>query len=103
MDKMKDTDNLVEKSDNQPRRRKRALTFVVPENAGPRMSPIIQEAKKQMVSTQVLCERSNIPRPSFYHKLAVDDCKLSDFERLAKALGYEVRITMKRKYSKRTK
>ena len=92
-----------EKSLNTTRRKKRALTFVFPENAGPRMLPIIEIAKKEQISIQELCERSNMTRQGLYLKLANDDCRLSDFEKLAKGMGYEVKITLKRKYTKKTK
>ena len=63
----------------------------------------IEIAKKEQISIQELCERSNMTRQGLYLKLANDDCRLSDFEKLAKGMGYEVKITLKRKYTKKTK
>lgn len=70
---------------------------------GPRMSPIVRIAEKQGMDIQELCRRSNLSRSGIYLKFANDDCKLSDLEKLADALGYNVRFSFKRKYKKTSK
>lgn len=103
MDKIIDAGIQNEKSDNKPQRKRRSAKLVLPENVWPRMSPIIEIARKEGMSILDLCKKTNLSKPGIYLKLANDDCRLSDFEKLAKALGYEVRITLKRKYTKKAK
>ena len=82
--------------------KKKSLPASLSAMVGTRMLPILQVAIKEGVDILELCKRCNLSRSGLYLKFSNDDCKLSDFEKLANALGYEAKITLKRKYSRKS-
>lgn len=77
------------------RRDRPDVKFNIPENVGPRMSVILELAKERKISINELCEKSNINRTGLYAKLAKDDCRLSDYEKMLDTLGYEIEVVRK--------
>ena len=67
---------------------------------GYRLRPIFDYLMDENVSLSELGRRVGISRQSMSTRFAVDDCKMSDMEKMADALGYEFQWTFKKKAPK---
>ena len=64
---------------------------------GYRLRPVFDYLMDENVSLSELGRRVGISRQSMSTRFAVDDCKMSDMEKMAEALGYEFVWSFKKK------
>ena len=64
---------------------------------GVRLRPLFNYLMDENVSLSELGRRVGISRQSMSTRFAVDDCKVSDMEKMAEALGYEFVWSFKKK------
>lgn len=76
------------------------LPFSPGTKKGYRLRPIFDYLMDENVSLSELGRRVGISRQSMSTRFAVDDCKMSDMEKMADALGYEFQWTFKKKAPK---
>ena len=73
------------------------LPFSPGTKKGYRLRPVFDYLMDENVSLSELGRRVGISRQSMSTRFAVDDCKVSDMEKMAEALGYEFQWTFKKK------
>lgn len=73
------------------------LSFSPGTKKGFRLRPVFDYLMDENVSLAELARRVGISRQSMSTRFAVDDCKVSDMEKMASALGYEFEWTFKKK------
>lgn len=61
---------------------------------GMRLRPIFDILVDRNMSISELARRCGMAKQSMSTRFAVDDCRLSDFEKMANALGFDVKITL---------
>ena len=76
------------------------LPFSPGTKKGYRLRPVFDYLMDENVSLSELGRRVGISRQSMSTRFAVDDCKVSDMEKMAEALGYEFQWTFKKKAPK---
>lgn len=76
---------------------KARLPFSPGTKKGYRLRPVFDYLMDENVSLSELGRRVGISRQSMSTRFAVDDCKMSDMEKMAEALGYEFQWTFKKK------
>ena len=64
---------------------------------GSRLRPVFNYLMDENVSLSELGRRIGLSRQSMSTRFAVDDCKVSDMEKMAEALGYEFIWTFSKK------
>lgn len=64
---------------------------------GPRLRPIFDILVDENMSISELARRCGMAKQSMSTRFAVDDCRISEFEKMADALGYEARIVLVQK------
>ncbi len=64
---------------------------------GNRLSQLRHALSDEGVSLTELAKRCNLSRQSISLRFSIDDCKMSDMEQMAEALGYEFTWSLKRK------
>ena len=64
---------------------------------GARLRPVFDYLMDENVSLSELGRRVGISRQSMSTRFAVDDCKMSDMEKMADALGYDFEWTFKKR------
>jgi len=64
---------------------------------GARLRPVFDFLMDENVSLSELGRRVGISRQSMSTRFAVDDCKMSDMEKMADALGYDFEWTFKKR------
>ena len=72
------------------------LPFSPGTKKGYRLRPVFDYLMDENVSLSELGRRVGISRQSMSTRFAVDDCKVSDMEKMAEALGYEFQWTFKK-------
>lgn len=73
------------------------LPFSPGTKKGYRLRPVFDYLMDENVSLSELGRRVGISRQSMSTRFATDDCKVSDMEKMAEALGYEFVWSFKKK------
>ena len=73
------------------------LPFSPGTKKGARLRPVFDFLMDENVSLSELGRRVGISRQSMSTRFAVDDCKMSDMEKMADALGYDFEWTFKKR------
>lgn len=81
----------------QPQNSRARMPFSPGTKKGFRLRPVFDFLMDENVSLSELGRRVGISRQSMSTRFAVDDCKMSDMEKMAEALGYEFQWTFKKK------
>ena len=61
---------------------------------GTRLRPIFDILVDENLSIAELARRCGMAKQSMSTRFAVDDCRISEFEKMAEALGYEAKIVV---------
>ena len=81
----------------QPQNTRARMPFSPGTKKGFRLRPVFDYLMDENVSLSELGRRVGISRQSMSTRFAVDDCKVSDMEKMAEALGYEFVWSFKKK------
>lgn len=81
----------------RPQNTRARMPFSPGTKKGARLRPVFDYLMDENVSLSELGRRVGISRQSMSTRFAVDDCKVSDMEKMAEALGYEFVWSFKKK------
>lgn len=88
--------NIASQVSQTPKSRAR-MPFSPGAKKGSRLRPVFNYLMDENVSLSELGRRVGISRQSMSTRFAVDDCKVSDMEKMAEAIGYEFVWSFKKK------
>lgn len=98
---MENLEEKVEKLSATERTEKpisRNVRHILPgKKKGTRLRPIFDILVDENLSISELARRCGMAKQSMSTRFAVDDCRISDLEKMADALGFDARIVLEKK------